>query len=142
MLLSEMSRISMERSNLKFILQLFLLHVNFDYRYKMGYVLWVSFVLLCHICTSQLSEMLLTVLTWIIGNTHNLVANKMGKAQHRGPTCRWTDIFKMYCKEAVNKELDELIWLRIAAYCGHEDESTANIQAISVVGSLVMFKRN
>jgi hypothetical protein len=51
----------------------------------------------------------------------------MGKAQHREPVCKWTDIYQMYCKEVGYKGLDELMWLCVAAHCGHEGENTDNI---------------
>jgi len=41
--------------------------------------------------------------------------------------CKWTDIIQMYFKKVVYKELEELLWLRTASHCGHEDESTDNI---------------
>jgi hypothetical protein len=70
--------------------------------------------------------MCLIVITWIIGNAHILVSDVIGKAQHRRPICKWTDIIHMYFKEVVCKEPDELMWLRLASHCGHEDESTDN----------------
>lgn len=65
--------------------------------------------------------------TCFIGNAHILFSIRMGKAQHRGPMCKWTDIIQTYFKEEVYKELDDLMWLRMASHCGHEDESTDNI---------------
>ena len=33
------------------------------------------------------------------------------------------------------------MWLRMASHCGHEDESTDNIQAICVVGKLAIIRK-
>ena len=41
--------------------------------------------------------------------------------------CKWTDIIQMYLKKVVYKELDELICLRMASHCGHEDKSTDSV---------------
>ena len=71
--------------------------------------------------------MLLIIVTWIFGNAHILGSNQMGKAKHGGPMCKWTDIIQIYLKEVVYKELDELMWLRVVSYCGHEGESTDNV---------------
>jgi len=71
--------------------------------------------------------MFLVEVTWIIGYAHILVSNQMGKAQHRGPMCKRTDIIQIYFKKVVYKELDELIWLQMASHCGHEDKSTDSV---------------
>ena len=71
--------------------------------------------------------MLPIIIIWIFGNAHILGSNQMGKIKHIGTMCNLTDISQMYFKEVVYKELDDLIWLRVASHCGHKNESTDNV---------------